>query len=155
MSQYISAVVLVSMAKHRVLAYFALAEGIANLVLSIILVQKVGLIGVAIGTVIPQLITTTCFLPLYTVRALGLRYSEYVSRAIVRPFIAAVPAALAAYGLSLISFNLSWLSFAAKALAVAAVFAFSALFICFTPAQRESLVSNLSPFGLASTPGAD
>ena len=40
MSQYSSTLILVGMAKHRTLAYIALAEGVANLILSVILVQK-------------------------------------------------------------------------------------------------------------------
>ncbi len=155
MSQYISAVILVAMAKHRVLAYIAIGEGLANLLLSIILIQKVGLIGVAIGTVIPQLITTSCLLPLYTVRAVGLPFSEYFTRAVLRPFIAAAPVALVAYALAHIPTYQSWFSFAAKAFLVTLSFAVSALLICFTKAQRESLRSNISPFALAASTGTE
>lgn len=138
-SQYISATILVSMAKHRVLAYIAITEGIANLALSVFLIQKVGLIGVAIGTVIPQLITTTWLLPAYTLKAVGLQFTDYVKRAALQPFIAAIPAALMAYILAQLHVRLSWFSLSSKAILVLASFAASAWWICLEPGQRERL----------------
>jgi O-antigen/teichoic acid export membrane protein len=77
MSQYVSISVLSAMAKHKILAYVVMAEGIANLVMSIILVRKIGLIGVAWGTVIPHVLTTAVIMPFYTLRVLRLNLRAY------------------------------------------------------------------------------
>src|ERR1039457_1206567 len=90
MSQYISALILVGMAKHKVLAYVTLAEGIANLLLSIILVRKIGLIGVAWGTVIPHAISTAVVIPYFTLHAVRMKWSDYVVKGFVRPIVAAI-----------------------------------------------------------------
>lgn len=48
--------VLLGIGKHKLLFYILAAEAVTNIVLSIILVQKWGIYGVAWGTAIPQLI---------------------------------------------------------------------------------------------------
>jgi O-antigen/teichoic acid export membrane protein len=48
--------VLYAIERHRTILYLNLAEGIINLTLSIILVQKIGLLGVVYGTIISQVI---------------------------------------------------------------------------------------------------
>jgi O-antigen/teichoic acid export membrane protein len=50
---------LYGISKHYIITYVNIAEGLSNLVLSIILVKDYGIIGVAIGTAIPMTITTT------------------------------------------------------------------------------------------------
>ena len=51
------------MAKHRTWAWVVLAEGVANLILSIILVRPYGIMGDAIGTAIPLTCSMILFLP--------------------------------------------------------------------------------------------
>ena len=50
-----SAGIVYGMEKHKRLAFWAIGEAVANLVLSIILVQKIGIYGVAWGTAIPSI----------------------------------------------------------------------------------------------------
>ena len=108
MAQYISAVVLVAMAKHRVLAYVTLGEGIVNLALSIILVRKIGLVGVAWGTVIPHAINTTLVVPFFTLRTLNMRWRDYIVGGFVRPVAAAVPSVAVCYAISVLLRTPSW-----------------------------------------------
>src|ERR1035441_5591055 len=143
MSQYISALILVGMAKHKVLAYVTLLEGIANLVLSIILVRKIGLIGVAWGTAIPHAITTTLVIPFYTLRALEMRWSDYVVRGFVRPILAAVPAAGACYAFSILVVSPSWLVFGCEVLAVGLISALVNYYVGLSPEQRSLFVDKL------------
>ena len=85
--------ILVGMAKHKILAYVTLAEGVTNLLLSVLLVRRIGLIGVAWGTVIPHIISTAIIIPLYTLSILKMTWSDYVVRGFLRPVAAAIPAA--------------------------------------------------------------
>jgi O-antigen/teichoic acid export membrane protein len=143
MSQYISALILVGMAKHKILAYVALAEGVANLTLSIILVRKFGLMGVAWGTVIPHLVSTAVLIPLYTLRVLDMRWSTYLTRGFVRPLICAVPMAGICYAFSKLIENPSWLVFGAEVATAATVFAALSYFVCLSGTQQAYVAGKL------------
>jgi len=83
--------VLFGIAKHRTLAVAILLEGITNLILSIVLVRRFGILGDAAGTAIPLLCTTLFFLPRHTCRLLGVRVWTYVREAFLLPLILSVP----------------------------------------------------------------
>jgi O-antigen/teichoic acid export membrane protein len=63
--------ILQAMGRHRPLAVMAIASGAANLVLSIILARRLGLRGVALGTLIPSAIEVPLFVIPYAARTLG------------------------------------------------------------------------------------
>ena len=79
------------MAKHRTWAWVVLAEGIANLILSIVLVRPYGIMGDAIGTAIPLTCSMILFLPLHLCRLLGIKLTTYLYRAFVLPIVLCVP----------------------------------------------------------------
>jgi O-antigen/teichoic acid export membrane protein len=83
--------VLYGMAKHRFLAYMLLAEGIANLGLSIILLRHLGINGVAWGTAIPLAINSLFVLPVYTCRTVKLPLVRYFCHAHLYPSIVSLP----------------------------------------------------------------
>lgn len=143
LSQYVSALVLAGMAKHRVLAYLVLGEGFANLVLSIILVRKIGLVGVAWGTVIPDLICTGLVIPWYTLRILKLGAREYVTRAYLRPVLGALPAAGLAHVFSRLRAPVSWPVFGLEVLSICAIFMTACFFLCLDFRQRSTIAGKL------------
>lgn len=143
LSQYTSALILAGMAKHRALAYFALAEGVVNLILSIILVQKIGLVGVAWGTVIPDVICTTVVVPLYTLNILGLSVRRYIIDAYMRPVLCGAPVIVLGYALSRLIETPSWLVFGAEVAAFCSLFGCFAFFFCLDSAQRAKLAEKL------------
>ncbi len=89
--QVASSRVLFGMGKHKTLAKVTLAEGVANLVLSILLVRKYGIIGDAIGTAIPLTFTMLLFLPHHLCKILKLRLFSYIRHAFVLPALMTVP----------------------------------------------------------------
>jgi O-antigen/teichoic acid export membrane protein len=68
-----------------------LVEGVANLVLSIILVRHYGILGDAIGTAIPLACTQIFFLPAHLCRLLGVKVTTYLYRAFVLPLLLCMP----------------------------------------------------------------
>jgi O-antigen/teichoic acid export membrane protein len=83
------AVVLQGMSRHRPVAIVALGAGVLNLALSVILVQRVGAVGVALGTLIASLAACALVLP-YTLRRVGvssLRWGRDVLLAVLVPGI--------------------------------------------------------------------
>jgi O-antigen/teichoic acid export membrane protein len=72
--------------KHRYYAYNSVVEGAANLALSILLVRWLGMTGVALGTLIPALVTKLVVQPLYTVQTIGVSLRAYLTDSLIRPF---------------------------------------------------------------------
>lgn len=91
MAQGASGRTLWGMAKHRTWAWVVMAEGIANLVLSIILVRPYGVLGDAIGTAIPLACSMIFFLPGHLCRLLGIKLTTYLYRAFALPLALCVP----------------------------------------------------------------
>jgi O-antigen/teichoic acid export membrane protein len=139
MSQYMSALILLGTGRHRLLAFVALGEAFANLFLSIILVQRMGVIGVAWGTVIPQLISTGVVLPYFTLRSLEMGPAHYVRRAYARPVMCAVPVALVSYGLAHSAGLPSWHRFVAYVTVQCLLFAVLSYWICLSQAERTTV----------------
>jgi O-antigen/teichoic acid export membrane protein len=85
LAQSASGRVLFGMARHRTLAIVTLLEGSANLLLSILLVRRFGILGDAVGTAIPLACTTLFFLPRHLCRTLRLPVSTYLRQAFLLP----------------------------------------------------------------------
>jgi len=83
--------------KHKTVAKVAVPEALANLALSIILARKFGIYGVAIGTLLPSLVTSQIFWPLYVSRLVNIGYTEVVFKVWGPVYLAALPYAVASY----------------------------------------------------------
>lgn len=66
--------------RHKALAAWTLAEGIANLGRSIYWARQFGIVGVALGTTVPMLVVRLGIQPFYTLNVLDVRWSEYLSK---------------------------------------------------------------------------
>ena len=91
LAQAASGRTLFGMGKHHALAVVTLLEGIANLVLSIVLVRRFGVIGDALGTAIPLTCTTLFFLPAHLCKVLNLRIRTYLREAFQLPLLLVMP----------------------------------------------------------------
>lgn len=83
--------------KHKALVPVYLLEALANLVLSIVLVRTMGVLGVAWGSTIPNLIVCFFFWPWYMRRTLQIPVRQYVTSTWILPLLAMAPFALGAY----------------------------------------------------------
>ncbi len=83
--------------RQRLLAYATLIEGLFNLGLSIFLVRRIGVLGVAWGTLIPTLLIPFLFWPPYLCRLLNMSLPRYLLEGWLRPIAAMIPFALACY----------------------------------------------------------
>jgi len=79
------------MAKHRTWGWVVLVEGTSNLILSILLVRRYGIMGDAIGTAIPLTCSMIFFLPRHLCRLLGIKLTTYLYRAFVLPVVLCIP----------------------------------------------------------------
>lgn len=90
--------------KHYLYAIFTIIEAIANLVLSILLVSKYGIIGVALGTAIPMIIVKLFIQPVYISKIINISVWDY-TKPIIPSFILSSVMVLVAYNVQLITYN--------------------------------------------------
>lgn len=76
--------------KHYYYAYQTLIEGLANLILSIILVNYYGIIGVALGTAIPCFFTRIFIQPIYASKIIGISMKFYIVNLLIKPLCSCV-----------------------------------------------------------------
>ena len=96
-ANYCSGNVLYGLAKHKRVATWVPWEAAANLLLSIFLVRRMGMLGVAWGTVIPSLFTNVVLWPVYVTKVLEISLPTYIWQAWIRPAIAILPFALGTF----------------------------------------------------------
>ncbi len=83
--------VLMAMNRHGRIAWTALADGLLNIALSVVLVLRFGLAGVALATVISTVVIQAVSVVPYTTRTIGVAYGE-LARATLVPLL--VPTAI-------------------------------------------------------------
>ncbi len=89
-SQWPAASILQAMARHRVLAVSSMASAVANIVLSIVLLRWLGLMGVAIGTLVPTALECLGFVLPYTAHVLGVRRTELARQVLLPTLLPAI-----------------------------------------------------------------
>ena len=90
---------LYGLGQHHHVAYCRVAEGVVNLSISVVLVQMMGPVGVAIGTAVPQFFSAVLYLPTVLPRLMPFDLRTYYTWTYLRPAIAAVPFAAACWAI--------------------------------------------------------
>jgi O-antigen/teichoic acid export membrane protein len=85
--------------KHKVGAIWGVGEGVANLVLSIILAHWYGIYGVAVGTLIPSLVVHIALWPGYISKLVGLSRLDVLWKIWMPMFAAAIPYVIITYAI--------------------------------------------------------
>jgi O-antigen/teichoic acid export membrane protein len=83
--------ILFGMSKHGTWAIVTISEGVANVILSIILVRPYGIIGDALGTAIPMTCSMLFFMPHHMCKKLDVRLHTFVRESYTLPFLLCVP----------------------------------------------------------------
>lgn len=92
--------VLQGMGLPRFSGAMSIISGVSNLLLSLVLVQKIGLTGVALGTLLPTCIVCLGFVHPYVIRTIKVPLGEVFRRVILPALIPVVPAGVGIYILS-------------------------------------------------------
>ena len=90
-----SAGIVYGMEKHKRIALWGIIESVLNLSLSIILVRRMGIYGVAWGTTIPSVIMEMILWPSYICKLLQMRVRTYLWQTWFRTGLGVMPFALA------------------------------------------------------------
>jgi O-antigen/teichoic acid export membrane protein len=83
------------MGQHKRIAFWGIGEAAANLILSIILVRRIGVYGVAWGTAIPSVVIEVLFWPVFISRLVKISVRTFLWETWFRPAVAIVPFGLA------------------------------------------------------------
>ncbi|MGH7690047.1 MAG: oligosaccharide flippase family protein [Gemmatimonadaceae bacterium] len=82
---------LLGLSRHNWLVPVFIAEAVINLALSILLVQRMGLVGIAWGTTVPNLVTSVVVFPWLARRLMGVPLRTYYFESWLRPLVAMAP----------------------------------------------------------------
>jgi O-antigen/teichoic acid export membrane protein len=125
---------LVGAGRHRLLAITTITAGAANLLLSVLLVRKLGLIGVALGTLIPLSVVSVLVIFPTACRRIGLSVRSAVAAAVAPALWPALPAMALALGVRALTGN-GLLPAASQA--VIAVLSYGGIFFGLALGDRE------------------
>jgi O-antigen/teichoic acid export membrane protein len=139
LTQWPAGAIFQGMARHRPLAVGALLTGLANLLLSVVLVQRMGIIGVALGTLIPTTLETLLFVLPYTTRRLGISLGQVVRSCLVPAGLPVIPSMLLTYALRVAVAPSNLVAVALIGAAGAATYAVGYLIVGAGPLERDLL----------------
>jgi O-antigen/teichoic acid export membrane protein len=125
-------------------ARITVAEGVVNLLLSIVLVRtSLGIKGVAFATFLPAAVTGLLVMPWFVCKRLGTSYVKHMANT----FLLTLPPLVPCVGLLVAAqrrgFHLRLLPMAATCLAVLVTYLFFAWWITFRPADRRVILARL------------
>ena len=136
--------VMLGISRHKQVVPVKIAEGLCNLILSIILVRKIGIVGVAWGTAIPNIAVSLFYWPWYVRRTLGVPIREYARAAWMLPTLSLLPFAVCSYLVGRFSPATSLLMFFLQVAALLPVAFLGAWYIGLTHEERETYAHNLT-----------
>lgn len=144
-----SVAVLLALGRNRALAIWTVCEGIANFGLSIYWAGKYGILGVALGTTVPLLVSKGIIQPWYTLWVVKLPLREYITKALLRPIIVLGCFLLAARFITPMFTEVNLATFILKTIWEAAFFVSLAVLIGFTAVERQSIWQRARSFATA------
>ncbi len=129
--------------KHRFYTYVNLAEGIINLVFSLVLARPFGILGVALGTLIGALFIRVAIQPWWVCKAAGFNYAFYMrflGGNLLRCLcLVGVAVALSSWGL-----RPRYPDLVSSAICAAVLYAAGCWLAVFTPSERGQLVAAMT-----------
>jgi O-antigen/teichoic acid export membrane protein len=141
--------VLYGLARHKVLAVMRIFEATANLLLSVILVQTLGIVGVALGTAITHIVAVALVLPVISCRIIGLPVFKFYYHAYLRASLAGLPFAFLCWLVDRRFPATGLASFFAEVAALLPVFLLPVWFLAVDPEERRHFLAyagRLLPF---------
>ena len=87
LAQHPSLLIIIAKGQHGPLGWWTIAEGVANIALGVIWGRSHGLLGVAVGTILPLLTIKLLVQPHYAFKAAELSGWEYLTQALGRPVL--------------------------------------------------------------------
>lgn len=133
----IAASAIIGANKHRLLVPVFAFEAVFNLALSAALASPFGLIGVALGTLIPSLVVSLKYIPQCLSKSIGVPVSRFYRNAWILPTVACIPFALANYLFEYYFPAENLAVFFMQVISILPLVPAVAMILCLTPAERQ------------------
>jgi O-antigen/teichoic acid export membrane protein len=153
-SQWPAGAILQGMGRFRMVALSSVASGIVNVALSIFLVQRLGLIGVAIGTLLPTAVEALGFVLPYTMATLRVPPRKAIVEIWLPAVVPALPAGMIILALREAIAPTSLLELAFVMIAGTLVYTASYLAIPTTAIERRMVIDAIRKAASAADRGA-
>ncbi|MHC4475831.1 MAG: lipopolysaccharide biosynthesis protein [Planctomycetota bacterium] len=132
--------------KHACYAYQTIGEGVVSLILSVILVKRYGVVGVAIGATVPSLLAKVVLQPLYCSYFIHFNWVKYMFQVVIKP-LALAGIVITISKVSIYDLNAtSYVRLIPKAMAVALAYALPAYWFCIDENTRQVIVAKIRRF---------
>lgn len=141
---------LYGISRHNLSAYVKMAEAATNVVLSVLLVRKFGLVGAAMGSALPHAISNFLVLPWVACRAIGYPLGAFLSRTFALPMLAALPFALALLVVRRSTTQGNLVEFFAVIAATTCLYLVAVYFVALTETERRWVKSRLPGSAVAA-----
>jgi len=139
LTQHAALLIIIAKGQHGPLGWWTIAEGVANIVLSVIWGRSHGLLGVAMGTIVPMLVVKLFIQPWYAMKAAEMNAWDYLRKGLTRPLLAGVLFFVLAEGI-VVSGDLAGPSFIGVVFAQVIIFLACTWFVGLTRAERQWLM---------------
>lgn len=139
MPYYTISGVLYGLGEHRTVAVLRIVEGVANLACSVVLINLIGLVGVAIGTALPHIVIVGWVLPRALPRLFPFSLGTYYSAVYARTLLAATPFAVATWAIGALVRPPTMPAFLAWGVASLIVYAVPTWFLALSDDDRARL----------------
>lgn len=135
--------VLYGLSRHRITAMWRFCEGLGNLLLSVVLIQFWGVIGVAVGTLIPQVLIVAGALTISTCRILNIPVLDYYLSVYARPLVASIPFWGACWYINTVLAPASLPAFIGEIVLTLPVYGIPVYFVAFSRGERKIILDRL------------
>ena len=125
--------------KHGGLIPVFIAEAVANIILSIVWVRTHGVVGTAMGTMVPRVIVSTFVGPWYLKRHMGVPLRVFWMSVFVRPLLAMIPFAAASHAVETLWPARNIAVYFGQVFLLMPLVAISAWFVCFSADEQARL----------------
>ena len=134
---------LTGMAKQRTVIPGVAVEAACNLALSLVLIQRFGIVGVALGTLIPNVLMNLGYIPRCLSKATGVSVGLFCRNAVLLPTIASLPFGLATAMIERFIPAANLAIFFLQTLLILPLVPVSAWFVCLSSTEREQVKSEI------------
>lgn len=138
LTQHAALLIVISKGQHGPLGWWTIVEGIANIALSIIWGRWYGLLGIAMGTIVPMLVVKVFIQLRYALQAAEMTAWEYLRGGLSRPLLVGVVFFALAEQIAMRA-DLTFVSFAGTVLVQLMAFLASTWFFGLTRMERQWL----------------
>lgn len=128
--------------RHHINLYTGVFEALLNIVLSVILVRYYGIVGVALGTMIPMVIANI-FYPAFVCRNIGLDVKRWVVETFIRPLGMCGLFFVAALLVSIAPLGHTWIVLGSRLAMIGSLFASMFWFVGLRADEREVVLARL------------